>query len=285
MSVNIFKILLLLLLTLAGCSHKEVQSVYEHLTQQERDSLSKMYHDLSMLAYQPSETHRKLKDTALMVDPFNVEYRERLSYSYKKTGEHIRAMELLEEAVEQDVKNGKTFALQYRAWSLLYFYRDYEGTIKDVDQINKMLPTSSFNVCHGEPCDLLKGQALYRLGKYEEAIAVLENLINIEKRLGYDKTGNYLACFYLARCYDETGNQDKAIHYLNERLLVYDKFPEAHFQLGKIYITLGQTEKARYHLIQSREQVAQGYKFDEPYIERFDEVFMYQIEEMLSRLY
>ena len=151
---------------------------FEHLSLEERNLLADKYHNLSMDQYQTSEMHRIYKDSALMADPNHARYTERFSYSYKKAGEHIKAMKLLNKAVQMDLKQGKTAALEYKAWSMLYFYRDYEATIKDVDLINKINKERSYTACHSEPCNLLKGQALYRIGKFNEAIETLENQLN-----------------------------------------------------------------------------------------------------------
>lgn len=272
---------------LLSCSqNKTASNPFENLNQTERDSLEKKYFDLSMQYYQPSDLHRLYRDSALMVNPKNAAYRERLSYSYKKTGEHIEAMRILNQAVEQDVANGKTFALQYRAWSLLYFYRDYQGTIADVNHIFELIPEPKNYLlgCHGESCLLLKGQAQYKLGNYQEAITTFEKLLQIEQQEGFNPLDNYLAYFYLGRCYTELEDFKTALKYYTDQLQVYEEFTEAHFQIGKVYSTIGEQEKAKKHLEKALELLNQGYKMNEPYFERFDEVFLYQIEEALIEI-
>ncbi|MBK9744601.1 MAG: hypothetical protein IPO94_17385 [Saprospiraceae bacterium] len=37
----------------------------------------------------------------------------------------------------------------------------------------------------GEPCGLLKGQALYKLGKLQEALAVFDTVLRDEVRIGF----------------------------------------------------------------------------------------------------
>ena len=275
----------LLLSFLLGCkSEPAVEDRFDNLTESERDSLSTHYHEISMALYQPSEMHRRFKDTALIVKPDHVEYRQRLSYSYKKRGEHIEAMRILNEAVERDIEKNKTFALQYRAWSLLFFYRDYEGTIKDVDLINEMEPRNDYTVCHGEPCNVLKGQALYKLGRYREAIEVLENVMKVEKEKGWDPNDNWHANFYSARAYSELGEYKKAEEIYLSQIAANPLFTEAYFQLGKNYSETGEFEKASKYLNQASELLVKGNKMGEPYYEAFDEVFAYQIEEELQKI-
>lgn len=275
----------LLILVFLSCADNKpsAEGKFAELSKTEKDSLTEFYHRFSMEFYQPSELHRRVKDTALMISPEHVEYRQRLSYSYKKTGEHIRAMELLNEAVAIDVENNSTAALQYRAWSLLFFYRDYEGAIEDIDQINRMEPKNDYTSCHGEPCNLLKGQALYKLARYEDAIAVFQELLKVEEDKGWDPLDNFHAYFYMARSYSELGEFDKALQLYRTQLARNENFTEAHYQMGKVYNLLDEEEKARPHLEKAQELLAKGFKMGEPYYEAFDEVFLYQVEEELAK--
>src|SRR5690606_19122771 len=179
------------------------------------------------------------------------------------------AMHILNKAVEDDIAEGKTFALQYRAWSLLYFYRDYKGTINDVDKILSMTasPSNLLMGCHGEPCLLLKGQALYKLNSYKEAIEVFEQLLQAEEKNGFAPIDNFLAYFYTGRCYTELKDYKNAIQYYTEQLIVYEEFTEIHFQLGKIYGLTQDDKKAKYHFNRALELLSKGYKMGEPYFE------------------
>jgi len=284
MSVKI-RLIFLTIILFVGCKPETSdENKFADLTKEERDSLATRYHEYSMAMYQPSEMHRRFKDSALMIKPDHVEYRQRLSYSYKKRGEHIKAMDILNEAVKRDISRNKTFALQYRAWSLLYFYRDYEGTIQDVDLIIEMEPKNNYTVCHGEPCENLKGQALYKLKRYEEAIEIFENVLRVEEEKGWDPIDNMYANFYMARCYSELEEYEKAKEIYYSQLEANPRFTEAYFQLGKIYSLLGENESARKNLKTASVLLEEGNKMGEPYYEVFDEVFQYQIDEELQKI-
>lgn len=259
---------------------------FEHLSLEERKQLAEKYNKLAALDnyYQTSEMHRIYKDSALIANPERKDIVQTYSYSYKKAGEHIKAMKLLNKAAEMDLKQGKTAALEYKAWSMLYFYRDYEAAIKDVDLILKMKKSQPLIACHGEICLLLKGQAQFQLKRYNEAIETLENLLEFDKKRGFDPLDNFLAYFYIARSYTEINNLDKAIEYYEEQLAVYENFTEMHYQLGKIYLDKNNFEKASYHLNKAKELIEKGTKMFEPYIERFDEVYVEEIDLELDRL-
>jgi tetratricopeptide (TPR) repeat protein len=254
---------------------------YDQYTSIQKDSIAEMFNNLSDYMSQPSDRHRLYKDSAILLSPTNVEYRQVLSYSYKKRGDHIKAMRILNEAVAMDLKKGSRDALQYRAWSLLYFYRDYDGTISDVDKIHAM-GQRKYCICWGEPCGLLKGQALYRLHQYDEAIRVLDSVLTEEVKLGFKSEDNYLVHFYTGRCHHQNKNYQKALKSYQTVLDTDQNYTEALYQIGLIYQSQGDKIKSRIYLERAMNLVKSGHKMGEPYFERFDEVFEWQIEEALD---
>ena len=58
------------------------------------------------------------------------------------------------------------------------------------------------------------------------------------------------------------------------------RFPEAYYQLGLIYRKLNDNEKANENFKLAKEYIR--YSMNEPYIERFDEVFEYMIDDKLN---
>jgi tetratricopeptide (TPR) repeat protein len=271
------KIINFAILLIAFSCNENTSKDFSSLDEDRKEELANWYDKMSNSFLQPSELHRKYKDSALVMQPNNVEIRQVLSYSYKKVGEHIKAMEVLNKAAEIDIENGRADVLQYRAWSLLYYYRDYEGAVRDVDLIEK-ITNNPYNSCWGEPCGLLKGQAFYKLNKFRKAIETFK-IVNLEEeKLGFD--GNFLVSFYMGRCYSELEEYDRAILYFEESMGSVKRFPEAYYQLGLIYRKLNNSEKAKENFKLAKEYIR--YSVNEPYIERFDEVFEYMIDDKLN---
>lgn len=267
-----------ILVLVYSCNNKQPKD-YSSLDENKKGEIANWYHEMSNYFLQPSELYRTYKDSALIVQPNNVDLRQRLSYSYKKVGEHIKAMEVLNKAVEIDTANGKADVLEYRAWTLLYYYRDYEGVIRDVDLIEK-ITGNSYNSCWGEPCGFHKGQALYKLDSFEEAIKTFETVNIEEEKLGFDTNDNYMIFFYIGRCYTEMKDYDKAISFYNKSLESVKQFPEAYYQLGLIYKKLNNNVKANENLKLANEYI--NYGMSEPYVERFNEVFQYMVDNELK---
>jgi tetratricopeptide (TPR) repeat protein len=283
MSIIRIVILLAICISLSGCeSDKKIEATdFSHLNREQKRELADWYIEMSYTYRQPSYLRRVYLDSAAMVLPDSVDYVQRLSYSYKKVGDHIKAMNILNKAVQMDIDQGHTGALEYRAWTLLYFYRDYEGTIKDVEAIEQMTGRA-YNTCWGEPCGYQKGQALYRLEKYEQAIETFK-VVNIEEeKKGFSTDSNYMIFFYMARCYTELGENQKAIELYNRVLKTSNKQPEIYYQLGLIYKKLNNSTLALKNFKLAKKYI--DYGIEEPYIERFDEVFLYMIKRELDSL-
>ncbi len=269
---NILRFIVLLLI----CScNKKTSNDASSLSEDEKKELANWHHEVSNYFLQPSELYRTYKDSALTIQPNNVDLMQRLSYSYKKVGEHIKAMEILNKAVEIDIANGKSDVLQYRAWTLLYYYKDYEGVIRDVNLIEE-ITGNTFNNCWGEPCGFHKGQALYKLENYEKAIETFETVNIEEEKLGFDTNANHMNFFYIGRCYTEMKNYEKAIEYYSKSLKSAKQFPEAYYQLGLIYKKLNNSTKANENFKLAKKHIYYG--LNEPYVERIDEVFLYMID-------
>lgn len=265
-------------------SYSQELNPFENLSKEERIKLADKYHDLSQTVYQTSQMHRIYKDSALLAVPDHVNYMQRASYSYKKAGEHIKAMEMLNKAVAIDTINGSTAALEYKAWSMLYYYRDYENTIKDVDKVIE-ISKIPYKGCHGESCLLLKAQAYYQLGEYKKAIETFDYLFTLLKEQGVNPKDDFLANFYLARSYFKLNDLDKSLFYLEEQLsMPYSVKAELNFYAGQIYILKNDTEKAKQHFLKAKELYLQNDKMNEPYVERFDEIFMNDINLEISKL-
>jgi len=265
-------------------SYSQELNPFENLSKEERIKLADKYHDLSQTVYQTSQMHRIYKDSALMAVAYHVNYMQRASYSYKKAGEHIKAMEMLNKAVAIDTANGSTAALEYKAWSMLYYYRDYESTIKDVDKVIE-ISKIPYKGCHGESCLLLKAQAYYQLGEYKKAIETFDYLFTILKGQGVNPKDDFLANFYLARSYFKLNDLDKSLFYLQEQLsMPYSVKAELNFYAGQIYVLKNDNEKAKQQFLKAKELYLQNDKMNEPYIERFDEIFMNDIDNELSIL-
>lgn len=243
-------------------------------------SLGKEYVDFSYSFLQTSLFKRHLNTIGLTIDPSNTDYIKRFSYSYKKAGEHQKAMHLLQLSLEEEIDPTiRLNHLSYVAWNYLYFYRDYANAIATVDEIVELSNKDLGFSCHGEVCLILKGQALYRMKKYEEAIQVFSTYQAHEKEQGFYPMDNPLLVFYKARCLAEIGQSEEAELYFSH-LLKNNPHAEASFQIAKLHFANKNYDLANKFLVDTEKAIQLGYSFKEPYFERFDKVFVHQVDEL-----
>ena len=81
---------------------------------------------------------------------------------------------------------------------------------------------------------------------------------------------------------EELGRLDEALTCYQKAINSYNTFPEAYFRIGKIYSKKNEKKKARENYNKARELL--NYKIQEPYIERFDELFEYMIDKAITQL-
>ena len=244
----------------------------------------KDYVDFSYQFLQTSKFKRHLNTMGLIIDPSNDEYIRRYSYSYKKAGEHQKAMQILQLAIDNASSKDELLGhLGYSAWNCLHFYRDYENTIRTVDEILKLTENDYGYACHGDPCLLTKGQALYKLGEYNKALKAFSKLQAYQESEGFDSMGNFLVVFYKARCLAEIKEFEEAISYFSHLIKDHPN-AEASYQLAKIYMETEQIKQAQKQIALAEAALQKGFSFKEPYFERFDKVFQYQIDELKERM-
>jgi tetratricopeptide (TPR) repeat protein len=242
------------------------------------------YVEFSYNFEQTSLFKRHLNTIGLLIDPNNSEYIRRFSYSYKKAGEHEKAMKMLNLALETDTNPSAHLKnLDYAAWNYLYFYRDYDHTIKTVDKILELTQNELEVSCHGEPCLLLKGQALYRLKKYKQAIDVFESYQKNEIEQGFNPMDNFYVVFYKAICLTELNQLDAAISNFSD-LIKEHPSAEVSYQLALLYYRKSDFESSKTQLLEAEKALEEGFTFKEPYFERFDKVFNHQIEDMRRKI-
>lgn len=84
------------------------------------------------------------------------------------------------------------------------------------------------------------GRMFMAKGMWSEAVLFLENLV---KRSGWDDD-KYFAWIQMAQCYHQMGKHEIAIGCCNEALTLNTKFPDAFLQMGAVYLSKQDYEKA-----------------------------------------
>lgn len=221
--------------------------------------------------YQFTQAFHKLVDSALLICPyFAYAYREKAA-PYVKSGNFIEWKRYIDLAVKYDSLG----YLPVRASLRYKFFADYDGTIQDIElleRINKFDIGSTSNGTYH--LTIVKALCYKQLGKTKEGIDLIERLIQQK---------NYTAGLYdylhLGVMYYETGNYEKCIIILNKQLAQYD-FAEVQYYLASSYKKIGNTEA----YLQAKQSAVKLYKENKRMFDQYhfmiDQIFEQDINQI-----
>ena len=201
------------------------------------------------------------------------------AYSVQNTkhGNYTEAIQALEKSLAINAKEMEG----YYGWVLLYYYRDYEKSLKHLNHYDGLTP-KDVDAPVGENIHFLKGLCYYQLGKYQNAIKEFELNEKFEINHFGQKNCNTYIYFYIARNYEKLNDLKKAENYY-KKAIKQSQFPiEANFYLGLLYKQSNKLELSQKHIEKSLKDIKLGYKQQDIYVELFDEVYQTQIEEALN---
>lgn len=201
------------------------------------------------------------------------------AYSVQNTkhGNYAEAIQALEKSLVINAREMEG----YYGWVLLYYYRDYEKSLKHLNHYDDLTPWD-VDAPVGENIHFLKGLCYYQLNQYQNAIKEFELNEKFEVSHFGKKNCNTYIYFYIARNYEKLNDLKKAETYY-KKAIKQSQFPvEANFYLGLLQLKNNKIELGNNHLQKALTHIKQGYKQQDIYIELFDEVYQTQIEEALN---
>ncbi len=206
-------------------------------------------------------------DNALKISPrFDYAWREK-SVAYLKSGDFVTWKTFIDKAVEANPKEN----LGYRGWCRYQFFRDYEGALKDFDELEKYYPNDiGFSTNGDYNLYVAKAFCYDALGKTETAISTIEKLQKNPKYV------NGLFDYYqLGVLYFKLGNYDKALENFEKQSKVVDYAENIYFKAkvskirNKDYLDLKRLSLKTYD---------EGQYMKDPYTHHYNKVYRKQIE-------
>lgn len=180
--------------------------------------------------YQFSKEFHKLVDTAISICPyFAYAYREKAA-PYVKSGNFLEWKKYIDLAVKYDSLG----YLPVRASLRYKFFADYNGTIQDIELLEKINKFDIGGTSNGTyHLAIVKALCYKQLGKIKEGIEIIEKFMQQEKYI----VGLYDYFYLGVMCY-EMEDYEKAITALNKQLTQYD-FAEVQYYLAKSFKKTG----------------------------------------------
>jgi tetratricopeptide (TPR) repeat protein len=260
------------IIILLGCDNIPLQSRIQYFhTSQEIDSLESRISAEIFHMYEGSLLRQSKLDTLIAINPEKEEYYRRKSFAHTRIGDYHLAFPLIQKAVQLDPFN----ALYFAGWQLLYMYRDYDRALDYYTYYDDINPGVDY--IRGENVNFLKGLAYKQKGNYDEAVKEFDLCILHEK----EGVSEYV---YVYRGIANLKNECLEAS-LEDFDIALEKFPNctmAYVYKGEALINLNRLNEAETELLKARKLLSKGVKKNHPYVEVFDEVHLYQVDELLD---
>lgn len=214
--------------------------------------------------YQFSKAYQEILDEAIRIDPtFDFAYR-RKSTAYLKSGDFLTWKKLIDKAVELNPKEH----LGARAWSRFSWFHDYEGCIKDIEQLDALMSYDiGYNTSGTYHLNFVRAIAYKELKQYDKAHIIIDSTLIIKN---YFK-GNY-DDYHLGVLKYLLEDYEGAIEILKQQMET-DAFAENTYYLGLTYQKLNDIPKAKEYILLAFNKYTKGHFLKEDYNHNIDKIF------------
>lgn len=226
--------------------------------------------------YQFSKEYQSILDEALKTDPtFDYAYWAK-SIAYLKSGDFIRWKELIDKAVGLNPKE----YLGYRGWCRYQFFRDYEGAINDIENLESLINSDIGYSQNGTyHLNIAKGLCYKAIGEKNKAIKIIEEQIERNKKDSFIGVYDYL---HLGVLYLETENFEKAVETFHQQSQI-NELAENQYYLALTYKKLDKLNEYKSCLGNAKQLYDKGQKMSDPYSNPMDKIYAENIENEIKR--
>lgn len=217
----------------------------------------------------------KILDSAISVCPkYAWAYREK-SVPYLKSGNFVKYMELMEQAVSLAPKE----YLGYRATARAKFFGDYEGAIEDLDRLKAISPYDiGFSASGRHHLDAFLALCYKNAGNDDKAIILFEE--HIKQKPNYIGLYDYL---HLSVSYINKSRYQDAIGCLDKQIAIED-FGDIYYYKSICYLALDDLELASKYYQKCRKMFDDGNRISSAYRDLDDQVFEFNLVELKQKL-
>lgn len=223
--------------------------------------------------FQLIKEYHEIKDSAIAICPDYAPAYKRQSTAYLETGDFITWKKLIDKAVELDLEN----ILYYRGWCRFQFFRDYQGAIDDIEELDRLV---NHDIGYGENgyyhLNLTKGLCYKMLGQKEGAIQFINDQIN-----QYTTSVGLYDYLHLGVLYLETSQYQKALEAVDRQSTVAEWAENIYYKV-MTYKQLNDHDKCNDLLEQAKELYNQGRFMFDPFTHQVDKVYFGKIEEAIQ---
>ncbi len=227
------------------------------------------------LYYQGSVGERMIIHEGNSYNPNNAWGQREIGVPYLKRGFAAEANEYYEKAVEYDAEEW----LGYKAYCWLYFYRDYETALAEIDRFDALTP-GVVDYPQSTSVNYMRGICYLQLGRFEGAIDALTLHLNKEiEDVGhqYIESMPYLT---LAMSYHKMGQYEKADSLYSLGIEHNPTTSDLYYYRAENLLKMNRPDEAKKSLSLAQDWYSKGGKNARPYVEEFFAIY----QEDLDRL-
>jgi len=225
--------------------------------------------------YQGSVGERMIIHEGNRYNPNNAWGQREIGVPYLKRGFAAEAHEYYTKAVEFDEEEW----LGYKAYCWLYFYRDYETALAEIDRFDALTP-NLVDYPQSTSVNYMRGICYLQLGRMEEAINMLTLHLNKEiEDVGhqYIEALPYLS---LAMSYHKAGQFQKADSLYSLGIKHNNTTSDLYYYKAQNLLSLNREEEAKVNLEMAQDWYAKGGKNLRPYVEEFFAIYQEDLDEL-----
>ena len=269
-----------ILISMSSCSPSESIIYQKKYSQEEKIALAESLSNGggTDLYYQGSVGEQMIILEALKHDPESAWAWREIGVPYLKRGFAHEASKYYSKATQYDAEEW----LGYKSYAWLYFYRDYETAIEELDRYDSFTP-NFVDYPQATSVDYMRGVAYLRLGKLDTAIDYLEkHLLDEKENTGaeYIEPKDYLM---LGIAWYEKGNFVKALEVLDEGIQHNDTTADLYYHRALVTTRTKDIDNVKLYLDKAEYYIANGGKNVRPYIEEFYAVYQQDIDELRNK--
>lgn len=228
---------------------------------------------------QGSPDNMYLIEMAIEADPTNSAALRELSVPYLKRGLPHQWKPLFDKAVEVD-----PVAWQgWRGYLKLFFYRDYEGAILDLNATDTLTPNLT-DYPQSMSVDYLRGLAY--MGLKDDATAqkwMTRYIDDVTRNLGEDWV-EVNAFLYRGIIRARLGNDEDAYRDFTTHLKYYKNSADGHYHMARVELKSHKINAAKNHVDTALMQFNKGYFMSVHYVETLEQIYRSDIEDLQKQI-
>jgi len=262
-------LLILLYLSMTSCNEESI--IYKKAyTENEKLKLSESLLNNAGTGryYQGSVGERMIIHEGNFYNPGNADGQRELGVPYLKRGFASEANQYYTKAANTDPDEW----LGYKAYCWLYFYRDYETVLKEVDKFDALTP-DFVDYPQSTSVNYMRGICQLRLGSYKEAIKFLS--MHIDKEIEDVGEKYVIAAHYLhlGIAYHKAKHYAQADKIFNAALINNENTAELHYYKAINLLSMKKKKEALASLNLAQEWYSKVGPLTRPYVEEFYAIY------------